>query len=491
MIHSCFGLVRIAFSFQNNLFEQTKLMVRINHQVDQLNTEAKQNEESKNQLSDELKQLRQQLDDKLKEINKIKSNENEKDATATAGGTKQHDEIGADELKLSAKKTENVADDTCKTELDMEAIKNLTDADKLLRDEYKLLKGELDQRNEMISKMQEELQTNFSSTNELRKLLDIKETRIKELMDSEVTLNAKLTDSDSKIAELNKKVQEYDTSMKKLKDDLDFKLNLEKDLRTDRQQMTDKLTNMNAQLRDKMCEIEFLNKENNLLQERVNGEDERFKAVQNELDEAKASSDRLTKEVQAKKAEIERIENIVRKKEAEIGDLNQRLLKKEFLAKDKLEESERSRKELQTLQDKYASLSSTLDNKVNSLNTEIERLNKDKEKLFQDLVDLKTKHTSCNVTNRKYTAKAKEPQEPSSHRFFLVKQLNRTLRTRLTTRRLFYRSWRSRQPMPNMRTRSSTWRWRSTLCGLRFENFSKKRRSKTRCSKKINCWSRR
>ena len=79
--------------------------------------------------------------------------------------------------------------------------------------------------------------------------------------------------------------------------------------------------------------------------------------------------------------------------------------KKDFLAKDKLEESERSRKELQTLQDKYASLSSTLDNKVNSLNSEIERLNKDKEKLFQDLVDLKAKHTSCNVTNRKYLFK--------------------------------------------------------------------------------------
>ena len=68
---------------------------------DELNSEAKQNDETRTQLSFEIQQLRDKLDDKL----------------------------------IETEKKESLSENH-----DNDQVKNLTDSDKLLRDEYKLVK---------------------------------------------------------------------------------------------------------------------------------------------------------------------------------------------------------------------------------------------------------------------------------------------------------------------------------------------------------------
>merc|ERR1739848_580456 len=95
-----------------------KQMNQLKNKVDQLKNEAKQNEASKTQLSTELKHLKNNLDDNIDEQKKT--------------SLKQEVIEAADDLKNKKLDKQEI-----------ETIKNLTDADKLLRDENILLKTSL------------------------------------------------------------------------------------------------------------------------------------------------------------------------------------------------------------------------------------------------------------------------------------------------------------------------------------------------------------
>ena len=106
------------------------------------------------------------MDEKLLEIKKIKSEVNENDMMDTIGKKKKSINIANDASTTSNEQQQQKSTDA---NLELETIKNnLTDADKLLRDEYKLLKLDLEQRNELIGKMQEELQSILTTANEMR-----------------------------------------------------------------------------------------------------------------------------------------------------------------------------------------------------------------------------------------------------------------------------------------------------------------------------------
>jgi chromosome segregation protein len=265
----------------------------------------------------------------------------------------------------------------------MDAIKNLTDSDKLFRDEYKIIKLELDEKTTTLARMQIELQHNFSSMNEFKKLYEIKETQLNESIKREVTLSENLNETNEKCISLSKQVEEFERQVKQLRNEIDVRANVEKDMRADSQRLGEKIIDINLQLQDKLSEIEFLNRENNALQERINSDEKKLRSANDEINKMKQSLDRLSNEY---------------------TEMSHLLKNKDATTKNKLEEFEKTRQDLSSLQKKYSELTQNLDSKVTSLTSEIDRLKKDKEKLSEDLLNLKNKQrlTSGNFLNFKF-----------------------------------------------------------------------------------------
>jgi chromosome segregation ATPase len=280
-------------------------------------------------------------------------------------------------------------------ESDIETIKNLTDADKLLRDEYKLLKIDLDDKNDIIAKMQTELQQNFSLINEIKKTVEIKETNLNESLKKEKLINEKLEETSKKVVTLNKKIDEYESAFVQLKNDLVIKKDIEKELQGDNQRLNAKINDFSSQLKEKMSEIEFLNRENVSLQERINADEKRISLIDTEKNDLKQKLANLKTDLDKKSTELNKFDSLVKSKEIELGKTNKLITNKEQAVQKKLEEFEKNKIELSELRTKYDDLRLNLEDKVSILNKEIERLNKDKEQLFQDLNDIKAKHSHC------------------------------------------------------------------------------------------------
>ena len=145
-----------------------------------------------------------------------------------------------------------------------------------MRDEYKLLKIDLDAKNEAIARMQAELQQSVAFATETKKSAELKEASLDESVKKERALGEKLDESSKKIATLTKKLDEYELSFKQLKSDLDVKKDSEKELQGDKQRLNVKIDDLGLQLKEKVSEIEFLNRENNSLQERIDVDEKKL-----------------------------------------------------------------------------------------------------------------------------------------------------------------------------------------------------------------------
>ncbi|CAF0782220.1 unnamed protein product [Brachionus calyciflorus] len=324
-----------------------KQMSELRKKIEILNIEAKENEEIKTQLAAEIKQLKMQVDNKI-------SNDN--------------------------------LDKTIKKE---DSNKNLTDSDKLLRDECNKLRAELDNKNESINKYQSELKSNFAQLNELKKMIEIKEAKYNDSIQNEAFLNRSLDDTKNKLYLLNGKLEEYEQSLANLKLELSSKVNIEAENKIENKRLNSKINDLNSQIKEKMSEIEFLNKENNALQERLNSDEQKIKNSEDDMKKLKFKMDDLQRDLDLKTQEVVKLEKLIKSKENEFGDMNKRLTWKEQIVKDKLEQFEKNKKELHELHKRYAELSANHEDKLNSLNKEVQRLNKEKDDLSQNLDDLK------------------------------------------------------------------------------------------------------
>ncbi len=326
--------------------------------IDNLNIEAKQNDEAKNQLVYEIKQLKEQLDLKLLEEksdlsqNKLSNGENIFDKKS--------------EEKCSIKDT-----------ADLYAIKNLTDADKLLRDENIALKSELEKRDETISKLQADLHQYFSQISENKKLMEIKDKKLDDMVLKESSNSSKLNDAEKKITEMKKLIADNELSFNKLKQDLDFKVTIENELRSENKRLTINLNDLNGQLKEKISDLDFLNKENNTLQERINTDGLKIQKLEDDWKKLKNKLSETNSQLEVKNMEI-----------------NQ--LKSKELNRDKniFKENEKIRTELFTLQAKQAELLSKHDEAIKELQEELKKNVTEKDKLIEELSELKSKHTN-------------------------------------------------------------------------------------------------
>ena len=60
-----------------------------------------------------------------------------------------------------------------------------------------------------------------------------------------------------------------------------------------------------------------------------------------------------------------------------------------------MKECELCRRDLNELKDKYSALNSSTDDKLKKMNDEIDSLSAEKDKLYNELVDLSDKHNQC------------------------------------------------------------------------------------------------
>ena len=239
------------------------------------------------------------------------------------------------------------------------------------------------------------MKQNAASLAELRKQIEVKENSLSESVRNESSLSQKLAETSEKLYVLNKKLEEQETSLKKLKVDFDCKTKLELELKADNQKINTKLSDFSAQLQEKLNEIEFLNRENNTLQERVNLDEAKLKANETEITKLKYKIDDLNCDIDFKNNEMAKIESLIVSKETEIGDFNKKLNSREMTIKWKLEEFERNRKELDSLRIKYVELSESMGDKVTGLSKEIDLVNKEKEQLQAELSELKCQNEKC------------------------------------------------------------------------------------------------
>ena len=242
---------------------------------DELNSEAKQNDETRTQLSFEIQQLRDKLDDKL----------------------------------IETEKKESLSENH-----DNDQVKNLTDSDKLLRDEYKLVKNDLDEKIKQISKLELDLEFKNQTINQLKTEIDLKQTQLNESTQNEREYNDKYVETNFKLNELGKQIDDYEHVITELKTDLDSKKAIEFNLRTDSTRLNASLNDFSAQLKDKLSEIEFLNKENNALQERINTDEAKNKLLTNELQQHKHKIELVNIELSTKTLEFNKFETLIKTK---------------------------------------------------------------------------------------------------------------------------------------------------------------------------------
>ncbi|RNA11090.1 hypothetical protein BpHYR1_054377 [Brachionus plicatilis] len=312
-----------------------------------LNSEAKENEEIKGQLSSEIKQLKMQLDQK------IDNKSNKEDSN-----------------------------------------RNLTDSDKLLRDECHRLRLELESKNESLQQLRSELKLNLNQLNETKKMMELKETRLIDLEQNEDFLNKCLDDTRNKLDHAKQKIDDYDTDMANLRNEINTKVSSEAELKIEIKRLNTKINDLSSQIKEKMSEMEFLNKENNALQERINFDEQKIKTSEEDMKKLKFKIDDLQRDLDLKSDEVAKLEKVIKLKENEFGDMNKKLTWKEQLVKDKLDQFEKNKKELAELHKKMSNLVATHQDKVGHLNHEIERLNKEKDKVNQELDEIKRSNST-------------------------------------------------------------------------------------------------
>ena len=314
-----------------------------------MNSEAKQNDETRTQLSTEIQQLREKLDDKL-----IENKTN-----------------------------------------------NLTDFDKLLRDsdqaEYFTLKNDLEDKNTKISLLEHDADQKNELIETLKSEIELKETQLNESSRREKEFEEKYTDTRHKLYELESQIEDAEQVIIQLKFELDSKSTVETSLRSDTDLLHDKLNEFSVQLKEKISEIEFLNKENNALQERVNSDESKLNLATEDMAKHKHKCDQLLSELDSKNDEFSKFENLIKSKEIELNEINKKLVIRDQIIRDKVKECETCRYDLNDLQIKYNTLGSTTDERIKSLTNELDSLSIEKNKIYNELVELAEKHDQCAV----------------------------------------------------------------------------------------------
>ncbi len=262
-------------------------------------------------------------------------------------------------------------------------------------DDHKTLRFELNEKKQIIATMQAEYKQQTLKIDELKKQIEAKAKSLSESQRAESSLNQKLAENTEKLNSLNRKLEESEQVYRKLKLDFDNKLKSEIDLKTENQRINTKFSDLSNQLKEKLSEIEFLNRENNTLQERVNLDEAKIKTQDEQIQKLKFRIDDLNFDIDVKNNEMAKIESLILSKETELGDFNKKLTNRELQIKWKLEEFERNRKELDVLRVNYADLNTKMNDKVNGLTKEIEALAKEKDQLNAELSELKTEHEKC------------------------------------------------------------------------------------------------
>lgn len=92
--------------------------------------------------------------------------------------------------------------------------------------------------------MQLELQSQFSHINELKKLIDIKETSLTEAYAKEVQLSADLESRRVELKGLNDKLEQFESGVKLMKIQLEDKMTLEFELKSENERLETKISNL-------------------------------------------------------------------------------------------------------------------------------------------------------------------------------------------------------------------------------------------------------
>jgi chromosome segregation ATPase len=262
-------------------------------------------------------------------------------------------------------------------------------------DEYKTLRFELNEKKQIIASLQGENKQTVSKIDELKKQIETKERTLADAQRNEASLSQKLTEAGERLSTLNRKLDDSEQAYRKLKLDFDGKLKTEAELRAESARIGGKFADVSAQLKEKLGELEFLNRENNTLQERITADEAKIKTSDEQIKKLKYRIDDLNFEVDSKNNELAKIESLILSKETEIGDFSKKLNNRELQIKWKLEEFERNKKELDALRINYADLMANMNDQVTGLNHEIEALGKDKDLLQIELAELRSEHDKC------------------------------------------------------------------------------------------------
>ncbi len=271
---------------------------------------------------------------------------------------------------------------------------NLTDNDKILKDDCKILKKELDSKNDEILEMENEIRELKLNIDEYKQQITLKDDQIDKVkleLNSEYTM--KISDLSLKLTKVLKQCEFEENENIRLKTDLEIRFHQEQILKENLEKLNVKNDGLNVQMNEKISEIEFLNRENNSLLERVNLDDKRINLANNELENYKNKILNLNSQLEFKLQDVARLEHNLKSKENELCNLNLKLNIKELDIKHKLDECDSHRLELNSLEAKYIILSTDLDSKVDELTKEIDRLKDDKEKMYLDLQELRAKHS--------------------------------------------------------------------------------------------------
>lgn len=146
------------------------------------------------------------------------------------------------------------------------ASKNLTDADKLssqkrektedtvainqdnededgldVARQLELAKSRLEDKQTTITRMQTELQSQFSQLNELKKLVEIKETALSEAQCKETQLNADIEMKRGELKALNERLGQLEGAVREMRERLDEKTTLELNLKTENERLEHKI----------------------------------------------------------------------------------------------------------------------------------------------------------------------------------------------------------------------------------------------------------
>ena len=246
-----------------------------------------------------------------------------------------------------------------------------------------LFEHDLDQKNELIESLKSEI--------------ELKESLLDESKKRETEFEEKYTDTRHKLYELESQIEDAEQVIIQLKSELDSKSTVETSLRSDTDHLNDKLNELSAQIKEKINEIEFLNKENNALQERVNSDESRLKLATEDVIKHKQKCDQLLSELDAKNDEFSKFENLIKNKEIELNEVNKKLVVRDQIIRDKVKECEICRYDLNDLQLKYNTLGSNTDERIKALTSELESLSVEKNKIYNELVELAEKHDQCAV----------------------------------------------------------------------------------------------